>query len=155
ASALHGTDKAVDDSLSRWGRWRDREFAEHYWFANDLGAAGPLPAVVREVLARLRAQGKAELALEINNHRLRPSQLLTPGRLLGATGRALLHERGRRLDVLHEVGDLVAREVHRRRLRWRPEHAPADAADSGIEPAAAKGSRVVRARRRELVGGGY
>ena len=57
-------------------------------------------------------------------------------------------------SFLHEVGDLVAREVHRRRLRWRPEHAPDDAADAGTEPAAANGSRVMRARRRELVGGG-
>src|SRR5438105_3743139 len=78
ASALHHADRGVDETLSRWGRWRDREFAEHYWFANDLGAAGSLPAVVSEVLAQLRAQGKAHLVLEINNHRLRPSQLLTP-----------------------------------------------------------------------------
>src|SRR2546430_16595357 len=140
--------------MSRWGRWRDREFAEHYGFANDLGAAGPLPAVVSEVVAQPRPQGKPHLVLEINNHRLRPSQLLTPGRLLGATGRALLHQRGQRLDVLREVGGLVAREIHRRRLRRRPEYASDDTADAGTEPGHADGSRIVQARCPEVISGG-
>ena len=154
ASALDGPDRALDDTVSRWGRWRDREFVEHYWFANDLGAARSLPAVVSEIVARLRAQGKAHLGLEINNHRLRPSQLLTPLRLLGATGRALLHQRGQRLDVLREIGGLVAREIHRRRLRWRPDYACGDALAAGTEAADADGSRGVQALCPELISGG-
>ena len=40
------------------GRWRDREFAEHYWLAYDLEEAGAVPAVLVEILRRLQQQGK-------------------------------------------------------------------------------------------------
>jgi flavin-dependent dehydrogenase len=150
AAALNGPDDALDAAMARWGRWRDREFAEHYWFASDLGAAAPLPGVALEALRRLHAEGMAGLALEINNHRLKPSRLLTPGRLVGATERLLLQRRGQRLDVLREIGGLLAREARRRRLRWRPEYA----ADAGSEPAGTDGSGVLQGRRPEPVSGG-
>jgi flavin-dependent dehydrogenase len=133
ASALKRPDKDLDEAMSRWGRWRDKEFAEHYWFANDLGAAGRLPAVLPEILRQLHARGKGSLALEINNHRLKPSQLLTPARLLRATGRALAHRRGHRREVLREVGGVLARELHRRRLSWRPDYAPDGAGPTEVE----------------------
>jgi flavin-dependent dehydrogenase len=154
ASALNESDKALDDAMSRWGRWRDAEFSEHYWFASDLGAAGPLPTVLLEMSRRLHAQDKASLVLEINNHRLKPSQLLTPARLLGATGQALAHGGGRRLEILRELGGLLARELHRRRLMWRPEYAPGEGTDAGAGPKATEDSEVVRAPAAELVKGG-
>jgi flavin-dependent dehydrogenase len=122
ASALNGQDKAVDRATSRWGRWRDKEFAEHYWFANDLGATGPMPEVLQAVLRHLHAQGNASLALEINNHRLRPSELATPARLMRATASALAQRGGHRLEILREVGGLLTQEVHRRRLSRWPEY---------------------------------
>src|SRR5439155_22050861 len=36
-AVLNESDQVLDAALRRWGRWRDKEFGEHYWFANDLG----------------------------------------------------------------------------------------------------------------------
>jgi flavin-dependent dehydrogenase len=129
APALKGPDEAIDAATARWGRWRDKEFAEHYWFANDLGSVEPLPAVLPEVLGLLESEGKASLVLEINNHRLKPSQLLTPGRLLRATARALGGKHRR--QILAQVPALLGRELRRRRLQRRPRYAQTDPAGLG------------------------
>src|ERR1700692_2821026 len=39
-AGLTGSGDAQDARLARWGRWRDRDFAEYYWLANDPGKAG-------------------------------------------------------------------------------------------------------------------
>jgi hypothetical protein len=80
--------------------------------------------------------------------------VLTPGRLVGATERLLLKQRGQRLDVLREVSGLLAREARRRRLRWHPEYAAGDAADAGSEAAGTDGSAVLKPRRPEPIRGG-
>jgi hypothetical protein len=41
--------------MRHWGRWRDREFTEHYWLAYDLEEAGTVPAVLVEMLGRAEA----------------------------------------------------------------------------------------------------
>jgi len=146
ASALKGNDKAVDKAMSHWARWRDKEFAEHYWFANDLGATGPLPEVLQGVLRNLHTQGNASLALEISNHRLKPSQLLTPARLLRAMASALAQRGGHRLEILREVRGLLTQELHRRRLRWWPDYG--STAPSGR--AVIETKKVVGAPRHEL-----
>ena len=43
-AALEDSDEALDGAMRAWGRWRDREFAEHYWLAYDLEEAGAVPA---------------------------------------------------------------------------------------------------------------
>lgn len=122
AGGLEGSDDDLDDAMTRWGRWRDDEFAEHYWLASDLGAAGKLPAVLPEVFRALQAKGRADLFFDLLNHRAEPSKVLSPPRLLGATARALL--RHRRPWVLGEVAALGAQDMRRRKLNRRPEYAP-------------------------------
>lgn len=119
-AGLRGTDADLDKAMVLWGRWRDREFAEHYWIANDFGRSGALPAVLTEIVRRLNDQGNAGTFLDLLNHRIRPSQLVTPARLLAATARLTLRESGRRGAILREVARLAGAEAHRRRLNHRP-----------------------------------
>jgi flavin-dependent dehydrogenase len=138
ASEMGASPAAIDGAMGRFGRWRDEEFAEHYWFAADLGAADPVPAPLIEMLRRLDSQGQGGTVLEINNHRLRPSQVLTPPRALRATARALARPGADRRAVLRELRDALAGEMRRRWLRRRPEYvddpqAHADAGPTEVE----------------------
>jgi flavin-dependent dehydrogenase len=117
-----GLDGDVDAAMERWGRWRDDEFAEHYWFAGDTSAAGSPPAVPTELLRGLYRSGDIGRFLDVLNHRARPSQVITPLRLLGAVGRAVARHPGERLRVLREARDLGVQELRRRRLNRRPEY---------------------------------
>jgi flavin-dependent dehydrogenase len=126
AAGLDGSDRELDRAMARWARWRDREFAEHYWFANDMSESGAVPAVLVEIVRRLNEQGNVGTFLDLLNHRIRPSQLLTPARLLGATARVMTNERGRRGAILREVGELLAREARRRWLNHRPAYAASE-----------------------------
>jgi 2-polyprenyl-6-methoxyphenol hydroxylase-like FAD-dependent oxidoreductase len=119
-----GSPEALDGAVSEWSRWRDRDAAEHYWLACDMGAAGTTPAVLPELMRRLLAQGKIELFLDLLTHRTKPSQVLTPPRLLGAAGRLLARRGCDRRGLLREVGSLIAADAHRKRLNRQPAYAP-------------------------------
>jgi 2-polyprenyl-6-methoxyphenol hydroxylase-like FAD-dependent oxidoreductase len=114
------SDEKLDRALVEWGRWRDRDAAEHYWFASDLGKAGTIPASVLELTRRLVARGRTQSFVELFNHRTRPSKVFTAPRLLGATARLLLRRGTNRRAVLREVGGLVAEDARRRRLNRKP-----------------------------------
>jgi hypothetical protein len=138
---------SLDRALSNWNRWRDRDASEHYWLACDMGAAGEVPAVLPELVSRLLRQDKIDLFLDLLTHRTKPSQVLTPPRLLGATGRLLARSGGRRPAVLREVGSLIATDARRRRLNRRPEYAPAgrstDAGATEVDESVKPASRPV------------
>ncbi len=128
---LGDSDQALDRAMERWGRWRDREFAEHYWLAYDLEEAGPVPAVLVEILRRLQERDEAGMFFDVLNHRARPT-VLTPPRALGAIGRLLL--RGgdpSRRALLAELGALGGRDLRRRRLNMRPAYAVEEAISDG------------------------
>jgi flavin-dependent dehydrogenase len=125
---LDGSAEALDRAVAGWGRWRDEDAADHYWFATDLGKAGSVPAVVPEIGRRLLAQGKIDLFLDLFSHRSSPSKVLTPPRLLGATGRLLARRGCERRPLLREVGALIAEDARRKRLNRRPAYAAADGA---------------------------
>jgi 2-polyprenyl-6-methoxyphenol hydroxylase-like FAD-dependent oxidoreductase len=141
ATALEGPSERLDSELAAWGRWRDRDAAEHYWLATDMGKAGRLPAVQPEMIGRLLAQGKINIVTDLFNHRSRPSKVFTPPRLLGATGRLLARRGGDRRALLGEVGTLVAEDFRRRRLNRQPAYAAAgtslDAGTTEVDDAAA------------------
>jgi flavin-dependent dehydrogenase len=122
-SALHGSAGEVDAAMARWGRWRDDEFAEHYWAAVDFGAAGHAPAVLPELVKGLHRRGKMDLFLDILNHRAKPSDVLSPPRALGATARLLVRRGTRRRELLREVASLATQDIRRRRLNRRPDYA--------------------------------
>lgn len=132
ASALDGSAEDLDRALEAWGRWRDKDAAEHYWFATDMGKAGPLPTVLPEMQRRLLDQNRIDTVIDLFTHRSRPSTVITPPRLLGATGRLLLRPGCQRRKLLREVGALVAEDVRRKRLNRQPVYATAGTAlDAG------------------------
>lgn len=137
---LHsGSEGELDRELREWGRWRDKDAAEHYWFATDLGKAGPAPTVLPVIQRRLQERGKLEPMLDLFNHRSRPSKVITPPRLIGATVRLLRRPGTDRRALLKEVGGLVAEQTHRQRMARNPEYARAgvtrDAGPTEIEEA--------------------
>ena len=129
-AGLAGSDRALDQAMTRWGRRRDREFAEHYWLACDLGQSGAVPPVLVEIVRRLNATDEASKFFDLLNHRVKPSQVLTPPRLLAATSRLVARERGRRNAILREVGQLAAKDAKRRWLNHRPAYTT-DVPDNG------------------------
>jgi 2-polyprenyl-6-methoxyphenol hydroxylase-like FAD-dependent oxidoreductase len=124
--ALDGSDEDLDRALAAWGRWRDEDAVEYYWLAADLGKAGPVPTAIPEITARLLAQGKIDLFLNLLTHRSRPSQVFSPGRLAGATGRLLARRGCERRALLREVGAVIAEDIGRKRLNRRPAYVAAD-----------------------------
>jgi hypothetical protein len=107
----------ADLAMRDWGRWREHEFAEHYWLAYDLEEAGTLPPVLVEFLRRLQRRGRAGEFFDALNHRARPSQVLTPPRMLAASTGLLV--RPGRARALAQVGALGTREARR---RWMGRH---------------------------------
>jgi flavin-dependent dehydrogenase len=126
-AGLDGSGHRLDETLKRWGRWRDSEFADRYWMAADLGKAGPPPTPAAELVRRLHAQGKIDLVMDLLSQRRRPSAVLNPPRLFGATGRLLARRGCDRRALLREVGSLVAEDSRRRWRNRRPAYAPEDA----------------------------
>jgi len=122
AAGLDGSEGGLDKAMSSWGRWRDKEFAEHYWLANDLGKAGTVPAVLEEIVRRLYERGEIAGFLDVLNHRAMPSEVVTPALLIGALARLLVKSNDRR-GLLRETGALGLVEAKRRRLNWRPAYA--------------------------------
>ncbi len=114
-------DNSLDGAMQRWGRWRDREFAPHYWLAYDLEEEGTVPAVLVEILRDLQVQGRAGQFFDLLNHRAKPTQVLTPPRVLRATARLL--GRAGRSRVLSELATVGGREVQRHWRDRRPAYA--------------------------------
>jgi 2-polyprenyl-6-methoxyphenol hydroxylase-like FAD-dependent oxidoreductase len=124
ATALDGSGEDIDSEMAAWGSWRDKDAAEHYWLATDMGKAGSTPAVVPEIERRLLEQGKIGTFLDLfYSHRSRPSQVFTPPRLLGATARLLARRGYDRRALLGEVGTLLAEDFQRKRLNRKPVYA--------------------------------
>jgi flavin-dependent dehydrogenase len=127
ASAVDKGPAQLDAAMRRWASWRDQEFAEHYWFAADTSAAGPVPAVLPKVLRGLRDEGRTAEFFDLINHRRKPSQVISAPRILRATAGALKAQSSRRRAVVREVGTLLAEDLRRRRLNRRPVYVQPDA----------------------------
>ncbi|WEO99081.1 NAD(P)/FAD-dependent oxidoreductase [Streptomyces sp. FXJ1.172] len=104
----------LDRATARFGVWRDRTYAEYYGLAADLGVAGPIAGVVPRVVRTLHAKGAMDGVLNLLSHRARVMDVLTPGRVLGATGAALWHGRGGRRSAVAELARLATTEIRRR-----------------------------------------
>jgi len=138
---LGRSDPGLDRAMTRWGRWRNREFADYYWFGCDMGAAGPLPAVLPEIVRGLDARGKADRVLEVTSHRTVPSAILMP-RLPGAVARLLARRRGKRISILRELGTLMTRDLRRRWLNRRPAYVEASTGATDVGPTEVEESAV-------------
>ena len=117
---LGGGSAAPDRVLHDWWRWRDEDAWEMYWFAHDMGAAGPTPPVLREIQRRIAADPELTIATaRIFNHELRPSEVFPPAFALKAVASALRRGRGQRGAVLREARTVALNEVRRQRAARR------------------------------------
>ncbi len=121
---------SLDAALGQWWRWRDDDAFEMHWFCSDLGAAGPVPRPFLEMVRDFASRRNGlDPWFEILSHRLEPSEVLTPARLLAATARLLRRGWDPRAAVLAEAWRLAANDARRKWLRKRPVMTPA--ADQG------------------------
>lgn len=118
--ALGGGDGAADEILREWWRWRDKDAWEMYWFAYDMGAAGPTPPLRHEAERRIAADSKLTAAMvRIFNHDLRPSEVFTPTFSLTTIAKALRHRRARPRAIVREAGTFAVNEFRRGRAASR------------------------------------
>jgi 2-polyprenyl-6-methoxyphenol hydroxylase-like FAD-dependent oxidoreductase len=131
-SGLTGSDADLDLAVAGWARWRDADAFEHHWLSCDLGAAGRSPLVLPEIARRLYDRGQFDAFADIFQHRSKPSQVVTPPRLVGATVALVARPGCDRGAVLREVGGLLRTQARRQRLRRHPAFVdPAAHADAG------------------------
>lgn len=115
--ALGGGHGEPDAILREWWRWRDEDAWEMYWFAHDMGAAGPTPPVRREAERRIASDPELTTAMvRVLNHELRPSDAFTPAFSLTTLAQALRRGRGHRGAIMQEVGATAVDDLRRRRV---------------------------------------
>jgi hypothetical protein len=115
-----GESRDLDRDLRDWWRWRDDDAWEMYWFAHDMGAAGPTPPWRRAAQRRIDADPRATAAMvRVLNHELLPSQLFTPGFFLATSAHALRQGRGRRRAIGREMLATVATDLRRGAARGK------------------------------------
>lgn len=120
--------RPLDEAMGDWWRWRDRDGREMAWFAHDLGRGGHVPPVLVEILRRLESDpAMVDRWFDVLNHRTRPSEILTPLRLAGATAGLLRRGDVPRAQVLADTREIVAQDLRRRWLDRRPRYEGADA----------------------------
>ncbi|MGH9264813.1 MAG: NAD(P)/FAD-dependent oxidoreductase [Acidimicrobiales bacterium] len=121
AAGLDGGGRSLDRTMRDWWRWRDRDAREMAWFAHDLGRGGRVPPVLVEILRRLESdEAMVDRWFDVLNHRTRPSEILTPARLLAATAGLLRRGEPSRARVLADTRQIVAQDLGRRWLNHRP-----------------------------------
>jgi hypothetical protein len=101
--------------------------------------------VLPEAARRLQGRGKLDQIFELQNHRTKPSQVVTPPRVLGATVRLLARRETDRRALLREVGALVAEDFKRRRLNRKPVYAGASPAVADAGPTEIEDNAAVTA----------
>lgn len=112
---------ALDAALHKWWKWRDRDAEEMHWFAADMGAGGGVPLVLAEIVRGFSGvPGGVARMIDVFNHRVPPSKVLTPLNLAKATARLMRNGRHPRGQVLSEVGDIVKEDLRRRVHNRRP-----------------------------------
>lgn len=118
---LGGGAGTADENLREWWRWRDRDAWEMYWFAHDMGAAGPTPPLLCHAQRRVAADPALIAATaRMFNHELPPSQVFTPAFLLTTTGQALRRRDAPRRVILREAGTAVLDRARRQAAGRRP-----------------------------------
>jgi 2-polyprenyl-6-methoxyphenol hydroxylase-like FAD-dependent oxidoreductase len=119
--ALGGGHGEPDEILREWWRWRDEDAWEMYWFAHDMGAAGPTPPLRREAQRRIAADSELTTAMvRILNHELRPSEAFTPAFSMTTMAQALRHGRGHRRAIVSEARTVAVDELRRWRMAREP-----------------------------------
>jgi 2-polyprenyl-6-methoxyphenol hydroxylase-like FAD-dependent oxidoreductase len=107
---------SLDAAVRDWSHWRDEDAWEMYWFAHDMGSAGPTPPLSREASRRIAADPKLTAGMaRVLNHEVRPSEVFTPAFALATTAGAFRRGRGHRRAITRELLMTATDEFHRRR----------------------------------------
>jgi 2-polyprenyl-6-methoxyphenol hydroxylase-like FAD-dependent oxidoreductase len=78
----------VDDALAAWWTWRDADAIEMHWLAADMGAAGPVPAVLVELLRDLQSTPDRLWDFwALFHHRGSPAEVFAPERFAAVAER--------------------------------------------------------------------
>jgi len=116
-----GSPATLDHELRKWGRWRDADSIQHYWFASDIGKRGPISPVMLEILRGVAGdESLRQDFLDIFLHRVYPRSLFGLGSLAAATARMLL-DPAKRPGAITEAYALLREEAGRRKRAIRPQ----------------------------------
>ena len=126
------SDATLDRELAAWWRWRDADAAEMAWFAADVGRGGRVPPPLAEIVRALDAENELEPFLDVFNHRVRPSEVLTPIRLGRAAARLAIGGSVPRGEALASAWRILATDVRRRRLNRHPRYAAGSATGAPV-----------------------
>lgn len=116
------TDSATDRdrAMKRWWQHRDRTSYDMYWFAMQMAPPGAPSPLVTELMQRIANDPNgASTLLKVINRDLPSTKLLTTPRLLAAAGAALLNHPGQRRNTFAEIGEQLATEVSKIRVRLK------------------------------------
>jgi len=107
-----------DAAMPRWWRWRDDDAYEMYWFAQNMGAPGVSPPLNTHLLLDIaRDPDTTQLLFRVNNHEVRPSQLITTSRAARAAARALRDKPSHIVTTLKEIVTAASENTRRARQR--------------------------------------
>jgi flavin-dependent dehydrogenase len=121
----------LDAQLESWGRWRDQDAWEMYWFATDIGAPGVTPPIVIEMIRQVVASPRGgERFLKVLDHDLAPSKVFSPWRAMSAAVSLAAHRSVPVRSVGRELGRMVHQEVSRARSRRQPVYAEPEPAEA-------------------------
>ncbi|MCA1841854.1 MAG: NAD(P)/FAD-dependent oxidoreductase [Actinobacteria bacterium] len=109
----------VDDALAAWWAWRDADAIDMHWLSADMGAAGPVPAVLVELLRDLQAT-PARLwdFWALFNHRGSPADVFAPERFAAVAERLAGTPSGP--QIMAELGAMEELAEQRARLVASP-----------------------------------
>jgi flavin-dependent dehydrogenase len=115
---LAGLDGDLDAELQRWWGWRDADAWDMYWFASDLGHAGPSTPLETRVLRIIaKHPDGARDFYKVFDHQIPPSELFTLPRLMRGSLRALVDRPDRIGSTLREIARDARQMVWRERVR--------------------------------------
>jgi 2-polyprenyl-6-methoxyphenol hydroxylase-like FAD-dependent oxidoreductase len=113
-TGLGGPD--LDAELAAWGRRRDRETTEMHWFAADLGAAGKVQPLTRQLMRDIAGDPAGpEQFVKVLNRDIRPSQLFGSRQLGAALIRAAIDRPAKIPAITREAAATVRTTLRRAR----------------------------------------
>lgn len=133
----------LTEALAGYGRWRDDDAWEMYWFANLMGGPGPMMRIAVEMMRQLgRRQDGPRRFLQVLDHQVPPSKVFSEA--LGARSLVAAGARRPRLlpQLIAETAATTADDIRHARLRRRPVFAPPDPEG---DRAGSSGQRLARA----------
>jgi flavin-dependent dehydrogenase len=124
-----GSAPRLDRELRRWWRWRDRDAFQHYWFAFDVGRAGPISPVRLEIMRQLARDDETRKDfIDLFIHRAFPSDVFSSFRVSRALFKLMSDQQMRR-GALADAVTIVREELRRRFSTWWPSYDGNDAVD--------------------------